>query len=351
MPFLLIVGFWLIATLLEATIVSAQEGVVFAYAVFTAGIKYGILALLAIPLVFASARLVLAPWWLRVGAHVAMGLVLVIAWQAAYLGFFYLQVGGLAVLRLERTAWWQALNAILTYAVLAAFVSVVQTSRQLRIEQARRAELALLAREAELRSLKAQLRPHFLFNTLNSIYSLIDSRPDEARAMVGLLGDLLRKTLETTASETVPLGAELDLMQTYLGIEQLRFTDRLHVRVDVPPDAAECFVPPLILQPLVENAVKHGIAPSVHGGLVEVSASRIPSWLELAVRNTGRGAAADPGGNGRGLEITRRRLRAMYGDRAELKTESGTSEGYIVRMRLPVMTTAEPSLEARDVRP
>lgn len=339
---------WVTATLLEATIVSAQEGVVFLYAAVSSAVKYGVLAVLAWPLIRVSARLTLAPRRVCIASHLLMGVLIIVAWQAAYYGFLYLQLGSLALLRLEETAWWQGLNAVLTYTVLAATVSAVQASRRLAAEHARQAEVTLLARDAELTSLKAQLRPHFLFNTLNSIYSLIESRPDQAQEMVALLGDLLRQTLESSEDTVVPLRSELQIIETYLGIEKVRLGHRLQVRIEVPSDVAELLVPPLILQPLVENAVKHGIAASAAGGSVEVGAARVGDVLDLVVRDTGRGLERGREVEGRGLEITRRRLEAMYGDAASLSLENGARSGCEVRVRLPVETTAPSLRGSRD---
>lgn len=336
-----LVLFWLAATLLEATIVSAQEGVVFPVAVLGSGVKYGVLAVLAWPMSRVVARLVLVPLRASVAGHVTMGLVVIAVWQAAYVGFLYLQFGEAILSRFRETAWWLLLNAVLTYAVVAAGLSVYHTSQRLAAEQKQRAELAVVARDAELTSLKAQLRPHFLFNTLNAIYSLIDTKPEEARDMVALLGEMLRATLDRAHDAVVPLRSEVQLTETYLNIEQRRFGDRLRVRIDVPPAAGNYLVPPLILQPLVENAMKHGIAPCPKGGTVQIVASVDGGVLELCVRDTGRGFT-DGHDVGRGLDITRRRLRAIYGQQASLSLRNGSPHGGEVHLRIPAATD-EPS--------
>lgn len=341
---------WVAATFLEATILSAQEGVVFAYAIITSGVKYGTLAVLAWPVWRMSGRLLAARRGAFLVTHLVAGATVVLVWQAIYFGFLYLQLGSLATLGLEGTAWWQALNAVLTYTVVAAGITAAQASRRLRAQQARATELALVAREAELTSLKAQLRPHFLFNTLNSIYALVQTQPDRAQEMIALLADLLRETLEIGEDALVPLRTELHTAETYLEIEKMRFGERLHVGMELTPGTDQMMVPPLILQPLVENAVKHGIGRMPEGGSVDIRAVIVGDVLELTVRDTGPGCGADVAddANGRGLEITRRRLQAMYGAVSSLVLRNVAPSGCEVHLRIPIQVP--PSSDGRDKR-
>ncbi|MBZ5587055.1 MAG: histidine kinase [Acidobacteriia bacterium] len=184
-------------------------------------------------------------------------------------------------------------------------------------EEARRAErntleLEVLAREAELRALRAQIDPHFLFNALNAISSLVASDPASARTMCLELGEFLRESLRLGGVVTIPLAEEVRLAERYLGIERVRFGPRLRVERDVDDGAGTCAVPALVLQPLVENAVRHGIAQLVDGGVVRIAARCSGGRLSLMVENP---VCAGPTtrGAGLGLDNVRKRLAALYG--------------------------------------
>ncbi len=200
---------------------------------------------------------------------------------------------------------------------------------------ARRAlEADVAQREAELRALRAQVDPHFLFNSLNSIAALIGPDPEKARRMCELLGEFLRDSLTLGTAARIPLRREIALAEQYLHIEHVRFGDRLRVRATVADDVVNVAVPPLILQPLVENAVRHGIAGCVEGGTVDIAARRAGRLAALEVRNP-RDPDAHRGGTGFGLEIVRRRLAASFGDRAAVAVEPGAST-YRVSLTIPV---------------
>jgi hypothetical protein len=186
----------------------------------------------------------------------------------------------------------------------------------LTFESAREAERRVLAsqvsaREAELRALRAQLNPHFLFNSLNSINALTGSDPESARRMCQLLGDFLRSSLALGARERVTLGEELELAGRYLSIEQVRFGTRLAVERAVAPEAERCLVPPLLIQPLIENAVKHGVADRIEGGTIRIEAAAQNGTLLIAVENPRDPDAPPRRGQGLGLENVRQRLSAL----------------------------------------
>ena len=177
----------------------------------------------------------------------------------------------------------------------------------------RELEVRMLARDAELKALKAQLDPHFLFNSLNSISSLCGSNPASARTLTTLLAEYLRKSLRTGSAETVTLSEELELVSSYLAIERIRFGPRLELVQEVEEGVRGQRVPPLILQPLVENAVKHGIAHLLEGGVVQIAAVRQDGGVRIAVEN-----ACDPDrppqrGENIGLANTRRRVEMFDG--------------------------------------
>ena len=197
------------------------------------------------------------------------------------------------------------------------------------------AELEMQLSDARVRALEMQLRPHFLFNALHTITALV-RRGDPQRAVrtIVQLGDLLRAVLRSDA-QVVPLRDELELVERYLAIEAARFGDRLTVEVAVEGDAASALVPRLILQPLVENAVRHGIEPWPGPGSVTVKAARRGDALLVEVVDTGRGPAAVARAGGVGLENTRGRLRHLYGDRQRLSLLASPGGGAVVRVELP----------------
>ena len=330
---------WVAATSIEATLVSAQEHVWFVFAFTASAVKYGALGGVAVPVWWACERLGRWSYSPRrtVGVHLSIGIAALIAWQSIYYGFLNWQLGSLRPLDLGRTAGWQVLNAVFTYTLLVALMRARQMSRRLGLQQQREAELVVLARESEIVALKAQIRPHFLFNVLNSIYALIPVHPDDAQAMVERLADLMRHTLEAAEQSLVPLSAELASVENYLKIEQLRLGDRLHIQLHVEAAPFDTLVPPLVLQPLVENAVIHGIAPFASAGRIDVFARASGGCLELTVRDSGPGMS-NHRDRGRGLALTERRLCAQYRERFVLTLDNLKPRGFEVRLSLPLET-------------
>ncbi len=206
-------------------------------------------------------------------------------------------------------------------------------------EESRRAETEalthqILSREAELRALRAQIQPHFLFNSLNSINALIGSRPEEARRVCVLLADFLRRTLVVGTRDRVSFAEELTLVEDLLAIEKVRFGSRLRFESEVEEAAREWLVPPLVLQPLVENAVTHGIANCLDGGTVRLTARRRGDRLFVAIDNPRDAEAPRRPGTGIGLENVRRRLETLYGRAAEMRARS-EPESFRVELELP----------------
>jgi two-component system, LytTR family, sensor kinase len=211
----------------------------------------------------------------------------------------------------------------------------------------REQEISRLAVEADLRALRAQLNPHFLFNALTTLGYLIQSAPERAIDTLLKLTSLLRAVLRRSEGEFVSLGDELSLIESYIAIERARFEERLSVRIDVPEGLLAVRVPPLLVLPLVENAIKHGIAPSKRGGEVVISA-RIDGVaarsrfhvIEISIEDTGAGASEEAFARGRqsgvGLSNTERRLECYYGEAASLRVSSAPGSGTRVELRLPV---------------
>jgi len=207
------------------------------------------------------------------------------------------------------------------------------------LDTARRSErdalqLQVLARDAELKALRAQIDPHFLFNSLNSISALTSSDHAAARTMTLLLADFLRMSMTFGALEMIRLEQEIALVRHFLDIEKVRFGDRLLVHTEIGEDTLAAKVPPLLLQPIVENAVNHGIAQIPDGGLLFLRAQVSGSSLRILVRNPVDPERTRPRGEGRGLHIVRQRLDRLYGAGGNLEVQD-TGEVFIVQITLP----------------
>lgn len=220
------------------------------------------------------------------------------------------------------------------YAILLVGVYCAEYYARFRERELAAAQLQGQLARAQLQALRMQLNPHFLFNAMNSISMLVrGGRNAEAVKMLAGLGDLLRTVLEEERPHEVPLRDELQFLERYLEIEQIR-AGRLQVRMAVAPDTLDARVPNLILQPLVENAIQHGIARSSTASLVEIGARRENGSLLLSVRDDGPGMGED-GREGVGLRNTRARLARMYGDAQELELGNADEGGALVTIRMP----------------
>jgi sensor histidine kinase YesM len=216
----------------------------------------------------------------------------------------------------------------------------------LRDERERSLRAEALAQEAKLQALQYQLNPHFLFNALNAVSTLVvDGRNADASRMLARIGDLLRASLQRSATGTVSLAEEIEILRRYLDIEHVRLGDRLRVEIDVSEDAWEARVPPMLLQPLVENAVRHAVAPSETGGRIHIVARRgangAGDLLRVAVDDDGPGlAAVHESANGVGLRNTRERLAQLYGTAHRFHMEEVERGGLRVVVELPFRTVS-----------
>jgi two-component system, LytTR family, sensor kinase len=220
-----------------------------------------------------------------------------------------------------------------------AAIEVVALHRELGRWKARAAELERRAAAAEAHALGAQLTPHFLSNSLQAVSTLLHRDPSAADAMVVALSGLLRMTLRGGISPTIPLARELALLERYVAIMRFRFGDTLTVTTDVAPDAREAFVPQLVLQPIVENSIRHGFGE--RGGTVHLAAARHGDLLRFTIADDGRGLRPGPLVEGVGLGGTRARLRAMYGERQRVDLSANAAGGVTVTLALPYRVTAE----------
>jgi two-component system LytT family sensor kinase len=229
-------------------------------------------------------------------------------------------------------------TGLLTYWSLFA----IQQAMQLHAEKTRReieaSQMAAELAQSRLRALKSQLQPHFLFNTLHAIATLLEEDTLSAEDMLLRLSELLRAFLEDYDGQEVTLRRELVLLDLYLGIQRTRFKDRLTTRIYIAPDTLDCAVPSLILQPIVENAISHGISKRVGVDCIEVESRREGDTLCIDVRNHNSQLEAEPAsdaGHGIGLSNTELRLRGLYGDVAQVSLGMIWPEGVICRLRLP----------------
>jgi two-component system, LytTR family, sensor histidine kinase AlgZ len=225
-------------------------------------------------------------------------------------------------------------GGVLLYLLSAFFSYMVLAVEASRHAEQQSLEMAVLAREAEIKALRAQVHPHFLFNSLNSISALTTSDPPKAREMCILLAEFFRKTLALGDRPSVSLDEELTVARTYLAIEGLRLGARLEVVEAVDEASRACFLPPLLLQPLVENAIRHGIATRIEGGVLRIAGETDGRTLRLRVENPFDPDSPARPGVGLGLSNARKRLRVRYGDAAELDAERA-QDRFCVTLRLP----------------
>jgi two-component system LytT family sensor kinase len=228
----------------------------------------------------------------------------------------------------------------MSYGTFMLISLVVDYYRRYQREELRASRLKAELAQAQLQALKMQLQPHFLFNTLNSISALLDEDVDAADEMLARLGDFLRMTLQNSGAQRVTLHEEMEFLRCYLEIEQVRFQDRLTVSYEVAPDALDAMVPNLILQPIVENAIRHGVVMQSGPGHIEVRAARLNDTLTLQVQDNGPGLAAAQDSSARlrggvGLSNTRARLEHLYGARQRFEMADAREGGLQVTLEIP----------------
>jgi signal transduction histidine kinase len=291
--------------------------------------------------------------WRNLLAHVGGALLLCIGWATA--GASLRWVLGIAPTQVTKTQqltnWllttipWGTFMYFTTLGCMHAFAYFVEAKER----EAQAARLAAQVAEARLGALRMQLHPHFLFNSLNAITVLVrDEDTASAGRMLELLSDVLRQVIKADQAHEVSLADELGFLERYLAIEQVRFSDRLTVRFDVADSLRDAVVPEFLLQPLVENALRHGIAHRADGGIVEIAARQDGDALVLTVSDNGPGpdGSARRDGNGLGLSNVRERLTTLYGSRARVDlrprpmTEGG---GTVAIVRIPHHRLAEPT--------
>ena len=280
-------------------------------------------------------------WWKAALVHVAASAVFVVCKVTIYAPIFRWINPGVHRSTAEMFAFG-FYGDFLGYWAAIGVLHAVEYYREARAREVEAASLDGALRAAELETLRAQLQPHFLFNTLQAISTLIHRDPPAADRMLTDLGDLLRTSLTSAAAQEVSLADELAFLRRYLDIMAVRFGDRLEVTVSVPDDLLPATVPSLALQPLVENAIRHGMANRDDVGHVLVDARRENSRLMLAVTDDGPGLPSGPAPDGVGLANTRERLRRLYGAEGSVEVRARAGGGTISTLAMPLRFRSRP---------
>ena len=235
---------------------------------------------------------------------------------------------------------WQFFAGLMIYATIGSIVYTLQFSQRAREEQARAMRAEHLRTEAELNVLRAQLNPHFLFNTLHSLMALVRTDSDAAERAIERLAGLLRYSLKTKnnqANDDVTLSAEWTFVQNYLALEKLRLGERLKVETDLSTDSFDCLLPAFTLQPLVENAIKHAVAPSPRGATIKITARTENDCLRLEVYDSGSGFSSEKvfSADGMGLRVIQKRLETRYNGSSDFRVETPPDGGFRVKLLIP----------------
>ena len=324
---------WTLLAALLALLVVEPGRVTWAAALLVAApptLLYGFVCLAAwyparaLPLRASRIAAVVAAHVVAAAALSSIWVVLITTWSRT--------IGMADVIGARKTVFF-AIGALLYLLATLFHYLLIAAEDARRIEQ-REMEVKMLAREAELKALKAQLDPHFLFNSLNSISALCGSNPASARTLTTLLAEYLRKSLRIGNAESITLSEELELASSYLAVERIRFGPRLEFVQNVDEQVRGYRVPPLLLQPLVENAVTHGIGHLVEGGVVQIDANLGDDGVRISIENRCDPDRPSSSGQGIGLANTRRRIQTFYGAGAAMEV-TAEPERYRVALRLP----------------
>lgn len=307
------------------------------------------------PLVYSILRrwpFTTRPLWPALALHIALGILIAAFHEVVTSTVYY------AILQARDEfdftdpkyrdwAFHALLPAIFTrtmeYWVLMGVLAALENARLRRAEHEQLLRLSNELQSSQLSALKKQLQPHFLFNTLNTVSALMDEHIGDARKVLSRLGQLLRLTLDTSRADTVPLQQEVDYIRNYLDIESIRFRDRLVVHYDIPFELMDAIVPSLVLQPLVENAIKHGADATSERVEIGIRAERLDGRLVLEVRDNGKGCRdvhEAMGGKGIGLRNVQERVHLLFGASGSLTLDSPGGRGFAAKLSLPLQFPA-----------
>jgi len=274
--------------------------------------------------------------------HLGLAHLVTLIWLALlyglWIGLWGMEV--LALVRFNQVVGWQYLFGLFYYIVLAGVFYTIIYYRNFRERELKTAEMAVLVRESELRALRLQMNPHFLFNSLNSVNALIGREPDKARRMIAKLSELLHFSLKSTDRNLIPLREELELVHTYLEIEKVRFEDRLDYAEKIDERLMAREFPALLLQPLIENAVKYGVADSRSGGTIRLDISQQNQRLCCRISNHSPNRVyrlpSPTTGSGTALENARKRLTNLYGNQYRFELDLSRPDTFTVWLEIPI---------------
>jgi two-component system LytT family sensor kinase len=289
----------------------------------------------AIARLAARAPILPGRWGRAVLVHVPVSIAVAALKLAARVWLGQLWPSTLATTTFRNLVMAQFHLNLITYWVIAGLAQAVDYYRKYRDRELHASQLEARLAQAQLDVLRMQLHPHFLFNTLHAISTLVRKDPDSAERTIAQLSDLLRLTLETLGRQKSTVKEELEFVDRYLAIQQTRFGDRLTVRQSIDADALDALVPTQILQPLVENAIRHGIGPRASGGRLEIAVARQNGHLMLRVADDGVGAQSGALEERVGLSNTRARLKELYGAGDHLNVSTALGEGFAVAITVP----------------
>lgn len=334
--------FWGLYTVLYGLLIARGENVPLGFALLGQVVANTLLALYSVPVWWLTVReMDQVHWGWVLGTHVVLAPLYAWAGLESYILFFDVGLGADLRTTLADRYQWIFFANITVYVVQFVGYHLVRNVQRLRQREQQATELLALAREQQFAALKAQVNPHFLFNTLNSISATLKRDPDQAREMIAKLAGMMRYALNSSTRDTVSLREEIDFAERYLALEAHRFSDRLDAKVcvEVEEDDLARTVPPMVLQPLVENALRHGIAPSEAGGTVSLRVSAADGRIRVRVADTGVGPDTDAplstDSDGVGLANTSARLEHAYGPDAALQTTENDPTGFVVQFSLP----------------
>ena len=283
--------------------------------------------------------------WLRsLAIHAGASILIGVTTRALHdLMLFYVLAdsgGKFSFTRLLMNIYFMTDYGAMIYWLILLISYAFDYQRRYREGEVRATRLEAQLAQAQLQALKMQLHPHFLFNTLHSISALVHKNPDAADKMIARLGDFLRMTLENSGAHEVSLQEELEFLKCYLEIERIRFAERLTVQLDIEPETLDARLPNLILQPIVENAIRHGISPRTLPGRIEIEARRLNGFLQVQVTDNGPGISSNSNTGtivreGVGLANTQARLKQLYGDHHRLDLSNAATGGLTVLLEIP----------------
>ena len=331
----LVVVLWAAYALVRALLV-ASDGLPLSRALVSEGLQAVTFAVLSVPswlLIVRGLDGRPAAW--AIAAHAAVLPLYAVFGTGLFVRLLGAVSGPAAEASVRAEFGWIAFAAGVAYAVQFTGYHAVIAARRAHLRQGQAAEALALAREGELRALRAQLHPHFLFNALNAVAADVGHDPVGAREALAALGDLLRYALDSDGRDLVPLADEVAFVEAYLGLEARRMGDRLRVAWDVDRGTLGTAVPPLVIQTLVENAVQHGVAPSRSGGTVAVAVRREAGAVRVSVRDDGVGVPDGAVEPGVGLANADERLRLLFGDGAGLQLAAGPDGGFEAAFQIP----------------